>query len=178
MDFWKIDWYGDWGQVTAIKLIGTTNGDSMIIKLRNTLTAILLSAVFLVLAHFAHFELFEFMIDQLQALEQYEVDEFIVPFIVTVIAFLTDVIRKNTVAMVEVEKAKIYKAMVFSVQHIMNNFLNQMQLFKMTADTTPNFDPRVLAMYDGVINDAKAQIAAISAVTDMKAAIILTSVKP
>ena len=107
-------------------------------------------------------DLFEKLVLALEKLEKYEIDEFILPIIIILIfAYANEIIRRRN-AVVENEKLKIYQAMVWSSQHVLNNFLNQMMLFKLTADDTPNFDPKILLMFDEILHDAEERIEALS----------------
>lgn len=112
-------------------------------------------------------ELFELFVETLESLEQYEIDELVIPVLILVLFSTFDQIRHKRARKVEREKMKIYKAMLSSTHHILNNFLNQMQLFKMTAEDTSNFDPEVLSIYDVVIADAKTQIENLSNISDI-----------
>ncbi len=53
-----------------------------------------------------------------------------------------------------------------------------MQLFKLTAEKTPGFPPKVLALYDQIIKDALVQIEALGDITNIDEAAILASVAP
>jgi hypothetical protein len=64
----------------------------------------------------------------------------------------------------ENEKKEVFIATVTVMQHILNNFLNQMSLFKLEAEECENFDRTVLDLYDDVINEADSQIKKLSAV--------------
>ena len=123
-------------------------------------------------------ELYENMVTALEDLEHYEIDELILPFAVLVIFGIFDMHSRNKAQKLDSEKAKIYKAMLSSTQHILNNFLNQMQLFKLTAQKTPDFDPRILSMYDEIIEGASAQIQALGNITQIDAKVIHESVAP
>lgn len=76
----------------------------------------------------------------------------------------------------EEEKIKIYTAMINSTHHIMNNFLHEMMLFKLTAEETPGFDHDVLALYEEIIADASRQIEALSSITNVDEESIYASV--
>lgn len=67
---------------------------------------------------------------------------------------------------------------MFSTHHILNNFLNNMQLFKITAEDTLEFDPDVLSLYDVVIKDTSAQIEALGNITTIEEESIHASVTP
>ena len=67
----------------------------------------------------------------------------------------------------EQEKIKVYRAMVWSSQHVLNNLLNQMMMFKLTAESTPEFNPNIIKLFDEMVDDAEKQIKALSNITDL-----------
>ena len=150
----------------------------MIKKHYATLAAFVFSGLYFLAVFVFGIDLFELVITGLATLESYEIDEFLIPFVGILFAFQMDALRVRKIETIELEKTKIYKAMLSSVYHVMNNFLNQMQLFKITAETTPGFDPDVLSLYDSVINDASAQIKALGSVARIDAQLIRDAVKP
>lgn len=147
---------------------------------KNTFTffALLFSSVYFLLVTIFDLDIFESIISMLSYLEHAEIDEFIIPLVVISIALLLDSLRRSRNDATEIEKNKIYKAMMSSVYHVMNNFLNQMQLFKMTADMTPGFDSKVLDLYDIVIEDAQTQLQALATITKLDEETIKKSVAP
>lgn len=123
-------------------------------------------------------EMFEALIAMLDELEHLEIDEIIIPAFVFVGFVIADVLRRNKVNRVSKEKLKIYRAMVESTHHVLNNFLNQMLLVKMNAEAPPGFDPRVLEIYDQIVADAQNQIHALSNITEINESAIHDSVRP
>ncbi|MDA3952717.1 MAG: hypothetical protein PF485_03655 [Bacteroidales bacterium] len=80
---------------------------------------------------------------------------------------------------IEIEKQKeIYKAMLSATHHILNNFLNHMQLFKLIAEDTPGFKAEDWSLYDKSQKDASKQIEALGKITNITEASIQASVKP
>lgn len=67
----------------------------------------------------------------------------------------------------EKEKSKIFFVTVSASHHILNNFLNKMQIFKMEAEKSSDFDKSKLALYDLVINDTAEQIKKLESITDI-----------
>lgn len=123
-------------------------------------------------------ELFELFIEFLDELEHIEIDELFIPFLVFFGFLLADLMRRNKSNQLNNEKVKIYRAMVKSTHHVLNNFLNQMYIVKMKAESTPGFDPKVLDMYDRIVSDAQQQIHALSNVTHVNEDNIHDSVRP
>ena len=58
----------------------------------------------------------------------------------------------------ETEKWEVYTSMIRANNHILNNFLSKMYLFKLEADESKDFDKEVLAQYTEIINETKAKI--------------------
>lgn len=123
-------------------------------------------------------ELFEALITFLDELEHFEVDELLIPILVFVGFFIFDLLRRNKSNQVNKEKVKIYRAMVQSTHHVLNNFLNQMLIVKMKAESTPGFDPKVLKIYDKIVEDAQEQIRSLSNITHISEESIHDSVRP
>lgn len=74
------------------------------------------------------------------------------------------------------EVARTYNSMLHVSQHIMNNLLNQMELFKLEALKQEGFDQDVLKLYDNSINEASDLIETLSKVEDISEGHIWASV--
>lgn len=81
-------------------------------------------------------------------------------------------------AAVEEEKKVIYVAMVRASQHVLNNLLNQFQLFKLVADSSRDFDREILGLFDGVTKEASDLIGRLASVTELSGHAIEKSVAP
>ena len=68
--------------------------------------------------------------------------------------------------------------MIFAVHHVLNNFLQQMQHFRMKAEDTPEFDRATLSLYDQVIDETSLQIEALSSIAKIDEQSIKRSVAP
>lgn len=64
----------------------------------------------------------------------------------------------NKILQKEAEKEEIYITMLNAAQHILNNFLNSMMLFKLKAEESDDFDKKVLQTCEKVIESTKLQI--------------------
>jgi hypothetical protein len=111
-------------------------------------------------------------------MEHYEIDELFVGALIFLVFFTVDLLRLQREQKVEHEKNKVYKAMIASSHHILNNFLNQMQLFKITAESTPGFDQEILAMYDTIMKEASDQIKKLSDISEVSETSIKEAVMP
>lgn len=121
-------------------------------------------------------DLFEKLVILLAKLEKYEFDELIIPAVLFFVFLFVDTKRYSKRADIENVKLNIYKAMLSSSHHILNNFIYQMNIFKMTAEETPGFDAKILAFYEEIIDDTKHQINSLSNLTTIDEDTIRTSV--
>ena len=92
-------------------------------------------------------------------------------FILITAVFLYLMIMQSnaTIRAQEQEKVQVYDTTLSGMHHILNNFLNQMMIFRLEAEQSEDFDPEVLAYYDGVIGEAKGQISRLDSVADVTA---------
>lgn len=145
---------------------------------RLTILGLVISVITWVVTIAFELDLFERMNSVLEDVEEYEIDELIIPLFIFFFFTLADSIRRRKYKTVELEKIKIYRAMMASTHHILNNFLNQMQLFKMTADRTPGFSPEILSLYEQIISEASRQIEDLGNITSISESEIENSIIP
>ncbi|MEO9869486.1 hypothetical protein [Ekhidna sp.] len=100
-------------------------------------------------------DLFEKLVFLMEKLENFEFDEAIIPFFLFSAFSLAHFQKRKRKTETEKQKAKVYIAMLSSAYHILNNFMNQMQIFKVTAQETPEFDQEVLSYYDKIMKEAQ-----------------------
>ena len=124
----------------------------------------------------------DLLIDFLVSTEKYELDEFFLALFIFLGFLVVDLLQRQKKQKIEKEKEQekigIYTAMLSSAHHILNNFLNQMQIVKITADNTPGFDKKVLDLYDTIMQDAEKQIQELSNLPEITEETIKESVKP
>ena len=147
-------------------------------KYKLTFAGLVISLITLICSLLAEGDLFEYVVKHLENLEDYQIDEFIIPALIFFVFVVFDVLRRQKMQTVELEKVKIYQAMLSSAHHVLNNFLNQMQLFKFEAQNTPDFNPEVLNLYDQIMKEASMQIEALGSIDNIDEASILESVAP
>lgn len=78
----------------------------------------------------------------------------------------------------QVEALKIYNSMMMATHHILNNLVNQLQLFKIEAMRCGDFDADILKHYDVVIHEAGDLIKKLSHIEHVTGANIWASVDP
>ncbi len=143
-----------------------------------TIVGFFLSVSIAVLSNIFDLDPFDHLVTFFSSVEQYEIDEIFIGSLVFLFFFVADLILWHRDQKVEMEKVKIYRAMITSSHHILNNFLNQMLIFKMTAEATSGFDPEILRLYDDIISDARQQIEALSTIAEISQEAIEESIKP
>lgn len=105
---------------------------------------------------------FEQIVAYLRDFNSYHFDKLIIPLLLFAIFMAVDIHKRHKKTQVENAKKDIYKAMLSSSHHILNTFMYQMDLFKMTAEDTPGFDAKVLAYYEDIIDNTSDQIKSLS----------------
>ena len=78
----------------------------------------------------------------------------------------------------EREKLEVYKSTVQASHHILNNYLNQMHLFRLKAEDCPDFDPDLLVLYEKVSEEARDLVSRLGSVEEMTHTAITGSVYP
>ncbi|QHI70169.1 hypothetical protein [Tichowtungia aerotolerans] len=109
-------------------------------------------------------DVFETMAVFLSQYEHHELDELFIPIAIIYIFAMIDVSKQQRNLLVEKERLKIYRKMMKAVEHILNNFLQKMMLFKLTAEKTKGFDPKILFFYDHIIDETTEQIKALGSI--------------
>lgn len=123
-------------------------------------------------------DLFESFVFCLQQHEHLEFDELIFPAALFYIFLMIHLVRRHHKNRIEIERLRVYKATLNAMNHILNNFLQKMLLFKMTAEETKGFDPEILKQYDTIIDEATAQINALNCITKPDARTIFKTIEP
>ncbi len=145
-------------------------------KYKLTFIGLVFSVFIYISTIFLELNLFDRFVEFLSSIEQFELDEIIIPFVIFFIFLFLDTRRHSKKVQVENAKLNIYKAMLSSSHHILNNFIYQMDIFKLTAEDTPGFDAKILAFYEDIISNASNQIHSLSNLSTIDEFSIRTSV--
>jgi len=86
--------------------------------------------------------------------------------------------KKIARAQKQLEAMRIYDSMIYATHHILNNLLNQMQLFRIEALRSKDFDKDVIELYDRAIGEASGLIERLSEIEDISEGSIKASVSP
>ncbi|MGB5964367.1 MAG: hypothetical protein WBF77_11295 [Sulfurimonadaceae bacterium] len=86
--------------------------------------------------------------------------------------------KKLVIKEKELQSARIYNSMIYATHHILNNLLNQMQLVKMEAQKSKDFNQDMIKYYDNAIHEATDLIKKLSSVEQITDENIWASVDP
>ena len=129
-----------------------------------TFVAVVMSCVLYVNLLYWNVDLFEYLLHYLHKLEHYELDELILPIFIIAIALSLDFHVRRNVVRIQSEKEKMYRTVLSASNHILNNFITRMQLFKCEAHRVDGFNRKMLAHYDDVVDEASLKIRELAAI--------------
>ena len=112
-----------------------------------------------------------------------DVDEFLMRTVIVILIILFGIFadsfsRNMLVKQQQTEAARIYRSMLSATHHILNNLLHQMELFKMEALNSKDFDRDIIKLYDQVFNEASDLVDRLSHVENITEENIWASVDP
>ena len=84
--------------------------------------------------------------------------------------------KKILIAQKQLEAARIYDSMIYASHHIINNLLNQMELFKLEAKKSKDFNPEVMQYFDLSIDESKDLLRKLSRIENVTDFDILDSI--
>ncbi len=145
-------------------------------KYKLTIIGLILSSFVYLTSVFLELQVFEQIIRFLKSLKHYGIDSVLVPVIIFLGFVYIDHRRRYNKSLLEKTKVNIYKAMLKSSHHILNNFIYQMDIVKITAEDTPGFDTQILAFYEDIVQDTSNQIYSLSNISTIDEFSIRTSV--
>ena len=102
----------------------------------------------------------------------------IVILIVSFGVFTSFFSRKLLIQEKQLEAVRIYNSMLSASHHILNNLLNQMQLFRIEALKSKDFDHKIIRYFDDATNEATELIKKLSAIENITDNNIRAAVDP
>ena len=78
----------------------------------------------------------------------------------------------------QIEALRVYTSMLRASRHILNNLLNQIQIIKIEAEKSKDFDQEVIKYYDAAFDEAKDLIQKLSEIENFTDESIWSSVAP
>jgi hypothetical protein len=125
-----------------------------------TATALALAGIVLIAALFWRINLIELPFRLMDRIEAREVDDVVTAFLLVIVGVVIDQVvtvrRERRTADLEIERLRVVQVTMRTVQDVINNCLNQLQLVRFEAEGFVS--PDSLAMFDGAIRDAAAQL--------------------
>ena len=144
-------------------------------RYRLTIVGLIIALSFYLINRFLEINLFDYILNFLTSLEK-PVLELVIPSGIFILFITIDFYRNSRITQLEKTKRSIYKAMLSSSHHILNSFLYQMDIFKITAEHTPGFDAKTLAYYEDIVDDTSDKINSLSNLESIDEFSIKTSV--
>ncbi len=125
-----------------------------------TFFATVLAAILVLLSFFAHFDLFALMLEVFAWVKRDEIDKLAVPVAVILAGLFIDRTivrpREEREAEIQAQRLRVLKATMRSVHHIVNNFLNSLQLFRLDAEET--LPQESLDLLDELVQETAAEL--------------------
>jgi hypothetical protein len=136
-----------------------------------TAIAILLSAIYLSIEFLKDVNVLTILstlLDLLATLEPYQIDDLLVVGVLiggglTLDALITNRRRKHALAIHD-QRLRVFKATMRTVQDLVNNALNNLQLVRLEAETI--LSPESLALFDQLIQDTAAKLQVLGDIED------------
>ena len=144
-------------------------------RYRLTISGLIIALSFYLINRFLEINIFDYILNFLASLED-SVLELVIPGSILILFITIDFYRNSRITQLEKTKRSIYKAMLSSSHHILNSFLYQMDIFKITAEHTPGFDAKTLAYYEDIVDDTSDKINSLSNLESIDEFSIKTSV--
>ncbi|WOO40690.1 hypothetical protein [Rubellicoccus peritrichatus] len=135
-----------------------------------TCIAILIATALWLLTFFTHLEIFEFIVNHLERLEAYQIDELVVGAVIVCIGITFDLIlvrkRKAEELKISEQRLRVMKATMRTVHDIVGNAFNEMILFQIQAKESHALSPETLKELDNLIQETCAKLKEISDLDD------------
>jgi len=140
-------------------------------RFRFTLAGAALGLSLYFLALFGDTDLFERFVDGLKGAERLELDELLLSLLVVGAGVLVDVLLHLHQSSVQRHKEEIFDEAMRATQHIVNNFLNNLQYIRMEVEENgPNAETHEL--FDRIVNEASEHLKALGDLERAEAASI------
>jgi hypothetical protein len=128
--------------------------------------ALLIAGPALMAVYFTDFNVIELGIKNLDRIKSSEIDEVIVSFVGLILGMVADQMRARARVRhhseIEAHRVHVLKATMRTVQDLVNNFLSNMQLFRMEAEDGP-LSAESLELLDSLIFETSEKLTALGA---------------
>jgi fumarate reductase subunit D len=134
----------------------------VLLRFAFTSSAFVLALLVLVAAVLWHIDVFELPGLNVIGIEQSEVGEILIAFLLVIPAFFVDravTRQRGHEAQLQAEQLRVLKATMRTVQDIVSNALMSLYMFRTEAE--PNVTPQALELFDHIIADTSAKLKAL-----------------
>lgn len=139
-------------------------------RFRATIIATLIGVAVWVLTLMSNIELFEILTETLESLEQFEADEIFMGAIFIGIGLIIDFrsMKRRRDHQLEIFKQRlaVLKSTMHSVEDIVGNSLNRLQLFRLQAEECADFPQDSIKELDNMIRETSARLKTLSDLED------------
>jgi hypothetical protein len=111
---------------------------------------------------FGDIDLFEKLIGWLAIVETYEVDEFLIPSFLILVALVYDLLHNHRMSQqhleIQAQRLRVLKVTMNTVHHIVNNALNNLQIVKMQIEEHQSPTAESTELMDKIIHETAAKL--------------------
>ena len=126
-------------------------------------SAFVLAVVLVLVVAFTDIDLVRLNLKLLEEIEKNKVDDLLVAFALVVVGLLIEVFvarqRKKRETEIQEQRLRVLKATMRTVHDLVNNFLNNMQFFRL--ETEDALSPEAAELFDKVIQETSAKLKAL-----------------
>jgi len=101
----------------------------------------------------------------------------LIVILITLFGFYIDYSTKKLIIK-EQEKLEVFQSTVLAIQHVLNNYLHKMQIFRSKMKKCDNISEQDIEQFNALVNEATENIKKLSEVTNIDAKEIIDSVDP
>ena len=131
-------------------------------KNKYTLIGLGIAILFYSIVRILDIDFFEIFVNAMWSMELFEIDEFIMPLIIIIVFFHIGKVKEQKLYDIEAEKIKVYKAMLRANHHILNNFLNKIEFYKLKSEEANDYSEEINSLFDQIIAGTLDQVEALS----------------
>lgn len=138
-------------------------------EFRNTGIALVLSILVYLTSLASHVEVFEFLIEFLEDMEVYELDEILMGGLLCLVGIVTDFVRirneRKKIIEIQTQRLQTLKATMVTVQDIVNNALNGLQILRIKSKSR-SLSSEELKMFDAIVFETVEKIKELRSLED------------
>lgn len=137
-----------------------------------------IAVIYFLLSNIYEFDLFERILKFFAFYEKYEIDELIVSVGIVICFIAVDMGYKIYNINIQKERFCIYEVMLKASHHVLNNFLNKVQMLRIYGEERNAFTHEELELFDNCFEDAVQCVQRLSDVTNITPNAIWDCVAP